>query len=166
MKDTTFWPNDGQAARIATAYKPGPEKKGLMETTIEQLHYPLTDRAVRFPMPAGGLFSTARDVARFYQMLLGGGQFGGRRYLSEAAVKQMTSRQTPPDVKSSYGFGLTVNDNTFGHSGAYSTNTTADSQQGLIFVWLVQHSAFPGEGGKSQDAFKQAAIETFARAKN
>ena len=45
-------------------------------------------------MPAGGLFSTAADVARFCQMILNGGAFEGKHYLSQAAVKQMTNRQT------------------------------------------------------------------------
>ena len=83
MKDTTFWPSDEQVARIAKSYKPGPGNQGLEETTIGQLYYPLTDRTQRFPMPAGGLFSTAHDMARFYQMLLNGGQLDGKRYLSE-----------------------------------------------------------------------------------
>jgi len=100
-------------------------------------------------------------MARFYQMLLSGGQLDGKRYLSQAAVKQLTSRQTPPEVNGSYGFGFGVGDTFFGHGGAYSTNTTADTKRGLIFVWLVQHAGFPGEGGKSQGVFKQAAIDTF-----
>lgn len=162
MTDTTFWPSEQQAARIAKSYKPGPDNQGLEETTIGQLYYPLTDRSQRFPMPAGGLFSTAHDIARFYQMLLGGGQLDGRRCLSEASVKQMTSRQTPPELKDSYGFGLSAGNDSFGHGGAYSTNTSADTTRGLIFVWLVQHAGFPGEGGKSQDAFRRAALETFA----
>ena len=165
MPDTTFWPSQQQVARIAKAYKPGPGNKGLEETPIGQLHYPLTDRSERFPMPAGGLFSTAHDIARFYQMLLRGGRLDGKRYLSEAAVKQLTSRQTPPQLKGSYGFGFGVGNTFFGHGGAYSTNSSADTERGLIFVWLVQHAGFPGEGGKAQDAFKKAAISTFAPAK-
>jgi CubicO group peptidase (beta-lactamase class C family) len=162
MKDTTFWPSEEQAARIAKPYKPGAGNQGLAETAIDQLHYPLTDRTQRFPMPAGGLFSTARDIARFYQMLLNGGQLDGKRYLSELAVKQLTSRQTPPEWNDSYGFGFAVGDSTFGHGGAFSTNTTVDTRRGLILVWLVQHAGFPGEGNKSQDAFKHAAFEAFA----
>ena len=42
-------------------------------------------------MPAGGLFSTAADVARFCQMLLNGGEGN----VSSEAVKEMTRRQTP-----------------------------------------------------------------------
>lgn len=165
MQDTTFWPSAEQANRIAKAYKPGPGNKGLVETTINQLYYPLTDRAERFPMPAGGLFSTATDLARFYQMLLNRGQWNGRRVLSEQAVKQLTRRQTPPELKESYGFGFSVGKNTFGHGGAYSTNTIADTERGLILVWLVQHAGFPGEGSKSQEAFKKAAMEAFAPAR-
>ena len=76
--------------------------------------------------------------------------------------RQLTSRQTPADLKNSYGFGFAVGPTSFGHGGAYSTKTTADTQHGLILVWLVQHAGFPGEGKKSQEAFKQAALGTFA----
>jgi CubicO group peptidase (beta-lactamase class C family) len=165
MKDSSFWPTADQAARIAKAYKAGPGNKGLEETNISQLHYPLTDKTERFPMPAGGLFATANDIARFYQMLLNGGQLDGKRYLSEAAVKELTKRQTPDTVKESYGLGFSASPNSFGHGGAYSTNTSADTDRGLILVWLVQHANFPGEGNKSQDAFRKAANDTFTPVK-
>lgn len=160
MTDTTFWPTEAQAARIAKAYKPGPNKQGLEVTPISQLYYPLTDRTQRFPMPAGGLFSTAHDVCRFYQMLLSGGQFDGKRYLTTAAVRKLTSRQTPSELPQSYGFGLAVGPANFGHGGAYSTNTTAHTDRGLITLWLVQHAGFPGDGGTAQDAFRNAALST------
>ncbi len=93
MKDTTFWPNEEQLQRLAKSYKPNKDKTDLEETPIGQLKYPLNDRT-RQPMPAGGLFSTATDLAKFCQMILNSGELEGKRYLSEAAVKQMTSRQT------------------------------------------------------------------------
>ncbi len=165
MTDTTFWPDDDQATRIARSYKPGPEKKGLEETMIDQLHYPLNDRANRFPMPAGGLFSTAADIARFYRMLLNRGELDGRRYLSAVAVDELTRRQTPLGLNVSYGLGFAVGGHTFGHGGAYSTNTTADTEKRLILVWLVQHAGFPGDGEKSQEAFRKAALEAFSPTK-
>lgn len=161
MKDTTFWPTEAQAARIATAYKPGPNKMGLVATTIEQLHYPLTDRTVRTPMPAGGLFSTAEDVSKFYQMLLNQGEWHGKRILSPEAVAELTKRQTPAEILNSYGLGFAVGSGSFGHGGAYSTNTTADVAHGLITVWLVQHAGFPGDGDKAQGEFRSNAMETF-----
>ena len=125
MKDTTFWPSDEQVARLAKSYKPGAGNKGLAETTIGQVQYPLTDRADRYPMPAGGLFSTAADLSRFYQMILNGGELSGRRYLSEAAVKQMTTRQTPANLPTSYGFGFQTGGNTIGHGGAIRRTATS-----------------------------------------
>jgi CubicO group peptidase (beta-lactamase class C family) len=160
MKDTTFWPNEEQLTRLAKAYKPNADKTGLEETTITQLAYPLTNRK-RQPMPAGGLFSTAGDVGRFCQMILNGGVFQGKRYLSEAAVKQMTSKQTGDALKEGYGLGWTTGGASFGHGGAYATNMTIDPKTGLIMVWMVQHAGFPGDGNKSQAAFRKAA-EQFA----
>jgi CubicO group peptidase (beta-lactamase class C family) len=45
----------------------------------------------------GGLVSSPTDYARFAQMLLDGGEFGGRRYLGAAAFKSMTSDHIGPD---------------------------------------------------------------------
>ncbi|MCA9043666.1 MAG: beta-lactamase family protein [Planctomycetaceae bacterium] len=161
MNDTTFWPTEEQAARVATSYKPGQGGKGLEATTISQVQYPLSKREDRYPMPAGGLFSTASDMVRFYQMLANGGELDGRRYVSANSVARLTSKQTPDGVQTEYGFGFSTGGNRFGHGGAYSTNSYFDKDQGLIFIWLVQHAGFPGDGGKSQDAFRQAAIQEF-----
>jgi len=162
MKDTTFWPSPRQVRRLAKSYKANAAKTGLEETTITQLRYPLTDRT-RQPMPAGGLFSTASDVARFCLMILNGGALDGKRYLSEAAVKQMTSKQTPDALTEKYGLGWSTGDGEFGHGGAYATNMTIDPQDGLVFIWMVQHAGFPGDGAKSRDAFMRAAKAAFAK---
>lgn len=163
MNDTTFWPTETQTRRIATSYQPNAAKNDLEDIKIGQLHYPLSDRAVRFPMPAGGLFSTAQDVAKFCQMILRGGELDGKRYLSENAVKMMTSKQTGDAVKDSYGFGWAVGPDWTGHGGAESTNMEINRQYGLIFVFMVQHAGFPNDGGRSCDAFKQAAMAQFAK---
>ena len=160
MKDTTFWPNKEQLNRLAKSYAPNADRTGLKEITIGQLKYPLNDHR-RQPMPAGGLFSTAADVGRFCRMMLNGGVLDGKRYLSEAAVKEMTSKQTPSGVKAGYGLGWSTGGGTFGHGGAYATNMTIDPRSGLIAVFMVQHAGFPGNGNQSQAAFRKAAEETF-----
>ena len=160
MKDTTFWPNEEQAKRLATAYKPDATKQRLEPTTVSQLRYPLSDRQ-RQPMPAGGLFSTARDVGRFCQMILNRGQLDGKRYLSEAAVAEMTKRHTAANLPTSYGLGWSTTGTTFGHGGAYSTSMNIDTARGLVIVWLVQHAGFPGNGNQSQGAFRKAVDEQF-----
>jgi CubicO group peptidase (beta-lactamase class C family) len=163
MTDTTFWPNGEQLKRLAKAYRPNKAKDGLEETAIDQLKYPLDDHK-RQPMPAGGLFSTASDVAIFCQMMLNGGTYKGKHCLSEAAVKELTKRQTAKGIKDSYGLGFSTGGGTFGHGGALSTNMTIDTKSGLIYVWMVQHAGFPGNGGQSQGAFRAAAGKLFTRA--
>jgi CubicO group peptidase (beta-lactamase class C family) len=157
MVDTTFWPSQAQVARLATTYRPGEGNVGLLPTTISQLRYPLTARVGRHPMPAGGLFSTAADVARFGRMILRGGELDGRRYVSEASVAAMATRQTAADIPESYGLGWGVGDGWFGHGGALATDLKVDRQRGRVLVYLVQHAGFPGEGGKGRELFERAA---------
>ncbi len=162
MKDTTFWPSAEQMKRLAKSYKPNAAKDGLETTQIWALKYPLDDRK-RQPMPAGGLFSTAQDVGVFCQMVLNNGEHKGKRYISESAVKEMTMRQTPKELKQSWGLGFTANDGVYGHGGAFATNMSVDSKRGLITVWMVQHNGFPKDGGKAQGAFRSAAEKLFSK---
>ncbi len=165
MKDTTFWPNEAQLKRLAKSYRANKAKTALEAMTIGQLKYPLNDRK-RQPMPAGGLFSTASDVAHFAQMILNNGTFQGKRILSEAAVKEMTTRQTAKGL-TSYGLGFSVNGVNVGHGGAYNTNFNIDRQRGLITVWMVQQAGpYPGNGGQSSGAFRKAADQRFGKVKN
>jgi CubicO group peptidase (beta-lactamase class C family) len=163
MKDTTFWPNEEQAKRIAKSYRPDASKKNLEEFPIGYLIYPLTDRHRRFPMPAGGLFSTAEDTAKFCRMMLNHGELDGRRYVSESAYKELTKRQTPESVKESYGLGFTVGTGSFGHGGAYATNMEIYPDKGIALIWMVQHAGFPGEGGKARGVFKDHALKEFGK---
>ena len=163
MKDTTFWLSNEQEKRLAKSYRPDESKTDLTEFPVSQLIYPLTDRMRRFPMPAGGLFSTAADTALFCQMLLNGGELNGHRYLSEAALTELTKRQTPDSVKESYGLGFSVGGDSFGHGGAHATNMDIRPGKGLAIVWMVQHGGFPGEGGKAQGVFRDWAFGHFGK---
>ena len=161
MTDTTFWPNEQQLERLAVSYRPTEGGTGLQATTVDQLQYPLSDRLDRYAMPAGGLFSTADDLSKFYRMLVNRGRVGGKQYLSVELVDALTTKQTPREIANQYGFGFSTGGNRFGHGGAYSTNSYYDREHELIFIWLVQHAGFPGKGGDSQEAFRKAAILAF-----
>ncbi len=178
MKDTTFWPSQAQVERLAKSYQPDKSGKTLVELKIDQLAYPLTNRK-RHPYPAGGLFSTATDVALFCRMILQGGHFEGRRYLSEKAVREMTSTQTGTLInkgqgEGGYGLGWSTSRmsrdpsgpailGTCGHGGAYATNMEIDPKQGLVLVYMVQHAGYPGgNGGAIWGAFHKAAYKAFA----
>jgi len=174
MKDTTFWPTPRQAKRLAKSYKPGIDGKGLVETEISFIKSGLTDRK-RTPLPAGGLFSTAGDMARLYQMMLNGGKLRGKRVLSKESVGLMTRTQTG-DIKTgftdgmSWGFGFQVvkqpqgvtamlSPGTFGHGGAYATQSWADPTKDLIYVLMIQRAGLPnGDNSPVRKAFQEAAI--------
>jgi CubicO group peptidase (beta-lactamase class C family) len=163
MKDTTFWPNAEQVSRLALTYKPDGTKKKLERGSLGQLQDDLTDRQHRFPMPAGGLFSTAGDTARFCRMLLNRGELAGKRYLSQKSFEALTSRQTPAALPQSYGFGLQVTPEGFGHGGAQATNMDVRAKNGLVLIWMVQHQGFPGKGSQAQAAFKDWAVKEYGK---
>ncbi len=163
MTDTTFWPSEEQVKRLAKSYKSNADKSNLEETTIGQLTYPLTKKE-RQPMPGGGLFSTAADVSKFCRMLLNNGTHDGKRVLSEAAVKEMTTRQTAPQIKESYGLGLQANPDNFGHGGAFATNMSVDRTTGLVTVFMVQVAGWRSDQGKQAGGiFGKTAKEVFGK---
>ena len=159
MNDTTFWPNQEQQARLAKSYKPNAAKDGLEELPVGQLLYPLDSRE-RFPMPAGGLFSTANDLSLFYRMMANGGTFNGVRILSEKAVQTATSDQSG-EAKSNYGFGFGTDGKSFTHGGAYGTNSRYDRENKLVTVFLVQHAGWSGDGKNILPTFQKAATAAY-----
>jgi CubicO group peptidase (beta-lactamase class C family) len=162
MKDTTFRPGKKQIARLAKSYKPNADGTALEETLISQLRYPLDERG-RQAVPAGGLFSTANDIARFCQMILNDGVLDGTRYLSETAVQQMTTRQTASAIAESYGLGWSVGEGWVGHGGAQNTHMAISRAHGLVLVYLTQHAGFLGDGGNGYALIKETAAKYFGR---
>ncbi len=160
LLDTTYWPSPEQMTRFAQIHKPGPDGKGLETAPIHIFQYPLWDRT-RMATPSGGLFSTGRDVERFARMLMCGGVFEGKRVMSQAAVKEMTSRQTPAEISQIYGLGCQPGENSFGHGGMASNNTTVDMRLGISMTYLVAHFGFPGNGLMSRDTFFVEARRKF-----
>jgi CubicO group peptidase (beta-lactamase class C family) len=176
MRDTTFWPTPAQTRRLAQSYKPR-ASGGLERTDIYFIQGSLNSRR-RTAFPAGGLFSTARDVAQFYQMMLNRGVGHGHRLLSEQAVAEMTRTQTG-DIKTgfvegmSWGLGFQVvkapqgvtamlSSGTFGHGGAYGTQSWAEPAKDLVLVMMIQRAGLPnGDASEMRRVFQEAAVEAF-----
>jgi len=165
MTDTTFWPTEAQVARLAKSYRPEKDKIGLEEFGLGQLQWPLTDRTGRFPMPAGGLFSTAKDTAQFCRMMLNGGELDGKRYVSDASFKELTTKQTPEAIPNGYGLGYAIGGGSFGHGGAHATKMDIFPGDGIAVIWMVQHGGFPGDGKKAHGDFSKWALQTFGNGK-
>lgn len=169
MKDTFFYPNPEQKARVATLYKK--DKDGLARSDN------FLGDAVggRFPLPAGGLFSTAGDLFKLYQMMLDRGSSGGRRYLSEASVAKMTSNHTgelragfTDGVQMGLGWQLVgtptgvtelLSPGTYGHGGAFGTQGWVDPKKEMIFILMVQRAGFPnGDASDLRKTLQTVAI--------
>lgn len=200
MKDTTFWPNEEQASRLAHSARRAEDKKsleevcldkGLTQALIEKLgrgvKVPapmladmgmglLSSYSSRYADPAGGLFSTAVDVASFCQMLLNGGTHQGKRILSEEAVKVMSAIHTgdvPVNPQEAWGLGWTVkigdkegqSVGSYGHRGARRTAMWIDPKNQLAMVILVERFDMPGgEQDEMYGAFAKAAIKAYGKA--
>ena len=94
-----------------------------------------------------GLFSNARDVAKVYQMLVDGGQYGGKRYLSLETCQLFMNRKSrisrrglgfdKPDA--AIGKGPCADEapaEVVGHTGFTGTCAWADPKNGLVFVFI------------------------------
>jgi CubicO group peptidase (beta-lactamase class C family) len=155
MKDSTFWVRPDQLARYAHSYKPDAQGK-LTEATIDYMYGgDVTDRQ-RPAMGGAGLFSTAQDVTRVYEMMLNGGTLNGHRILKAETVAELTRPQTG-DLKTRpgmpWGLGFSIiadptqmdanaaySPGSFGHGGAFGTNSWADPKTGLIHIFMIQRN--------------------------
>ena len=91
MKDTAFWVPEEKRDRLVTCYRRVPG--GLEEFSSLHLAVGRYDRDPAFESGGAGLVSTLDDYAAFARMLMNGGTADGRRILSEAAVRFMTTPQ-------------------------------------------------------------------------
>lgn len=106
-----------------------------------------------------GLFSTARDLAIFSQMMLDGGRFGETRVLSEELVRELTRRQegaeeralgwdTPADRSSA---GRFFSSRSYGHTGYTGTSIWIDPARELFVVLLTNRTYTEASSGDVLD---------------
>ncbi len=112
-------------------------------------------RAVREAViPAAGISTTARDLARCYQALLDGGELDGVRILDDAAILEArrpsahgeVDRTIRLPIRWAQGFqlggvgrpmGALSGPETFGHNGSNCCIAWADPRRRLVFVYLT-----------------------------
>ena len=153
MRDTHFYLPPAKRGRLAAVYNReaagrlarAPEGPG-MRTQGQYVDGPRTSFS-----GGAGLLSTARDYARFLQMMLSGGTLGDVRILSPASVALMTSNHVGDLFAAGMGFGLgfgvrldlgeagqpgSVGD--YGWGGAYHTTYWVDPAERLVVVYFTQ----------------------------
>jgi CubicO group peptidase (beta-lactamase class C family) len=187
MKDTSFYPTEAQRFRLVTPYAKNKDSGALEPVPPRPLYEGTRNRP---PQPNGGLFSTARDYARFCQMLVAGGTLDGRRYLSADALRFLATPQTgglpvgffqndtygQHGTKYGWGLGTSIlrtphegvaamlSPGTFGHGGAWGTQAWVDPVKGVAYVLMIQRSNLPNsDASEIRRAFQEAAAKALAK---
>lgn len=155
MNDTYFFPPAEKYDRVSMAYNLVDNKLTPMGADTLGGGDMRLRKGAKNPIPEGGMFSTATDMAAFYQMMLNGGTYNGKRLLARGTVDQMTELHTGElqANQPGMGYGLAwavakdpmgslvlplTSIGSYGHGGAYGTYGWVDPKKDLVGVFLVQ----------------------------
>ena len=172
MTRTTYNPLDNGFTVSDTAAT-GPGSWNLRIGTIRGVVEDDFDWVMGGIVGCDGLFSTARDIAVFLQMILNDGSYGGAKIVSPSTVRTMTADQTAQvnetvDVDpisnllfthKGYGWelwthrfssgGMRLTPGSFGKAGGAGTFFWVDRRRDLFGVFLTNHGLpvpFDGPG--------------------
>ena len=178
MNSTSFWPDDTLQASLATPYRKDKATGKLIAAGNSRFSNPLQNRA-RTAIPAGGLFSTANDLAQLCQMILRGGELDGHRFLRPETLKLMTTNQLGEMPKVSFAEGMrmglgfhvvgtpigvteSLSPGSFGHGGAYGTQAWIDPVRRQAYILLIQRTDLANsDGSEIRREFQKTAVEAF-----
>jgi CubicO group peptidase (beta-lactamase class C family) len=151
MKDTRFFLPPEQKERLAAVYSSGVDGRiaRAPEGARGQGHY--VDGPRKSFSGGAGLLSTARDYARFLEMIRRGGELDGVRVLAPRTVQLMTTNQIG-SLHSTTGLGYSLAFETvdrygafgmssvggYGWGGAYGTRYHVDPEARLTLVLMLQ----------------------------
>lgn len=177
MTDTHFFMPAYKAERLTVVYAAGEDRR------IERVQDEPGQRGQghhlegpRMTLSGGaGLVSTARDYARFLEMMLNGGELDGARILSPTTVELMTVNHLEhiyfrPGSGMGLGFDVVTNlgyrgvpgaVGDFGWGGAYHTTYWVSPADGLVVVFMTQLAPATGSDlhGKVRTLLYQALTE-------
>lgn len=155
-----------------STYQAKKDRIGLMYNTAagtpEPSHYSVDlERTIGRCVPGGSGRGPARELGRFYEMLLGKGRFNGKRILQPQTVEAITARHRTGlkdeilghvvdmglgfyvnsniygEESVPYGFGRYASPRTFGNAGYQSSIAFVDPDAGLVVVCIFNGT--PGE---------------------
>jgi beta-glucosidase-like glycosyl hydrolase/CubicO group peptidase (beta-lactamase class C family) len=143
MSDTMYNPPASWRARIAPTELDTEFRKRLLRGEVHD------ENAFALGGVSGnaGLFSTARDVAAFAQMLLNGGIYAHHRLLARETIQEFTARETVGDSARTLGWDVPTPPNSaaghyfsssaYGHTGFTGTSLWIDPERDLFVVLLT-----------------------------
>ena len=154
MRDTTFWVDPSKVARLAETLDADAQKAPMLKSYRQ-----FTKPDGRNYLKGGaGLVGTAEDYLKFTQMIVNGGEYQGKRYLSKKTVEFMLADHTAgmggttiASTGPGYGFGLgfatrlqdgmawvpgSKGDAMW--AGAWGTSFWIDPKEGLVGILMSQ----------------------------
>ena len=151
MKDTRFYVPAAERSRLATLYASGDDGKFVRAPEGSKGQGAYVEGPRKSFSGGAGLTSTARDYARFLEMVRRGGELDGVRVMSSRAARLMKTNQSGTlhsanGVGFGYGFhtverygakGL-AGVGAFGWGGAYGTIYEVDPESGMTIVLMLQ----------------------------
>ena len=170
MSETGFLPNQDLQPRCAST-QTRQDTSGKRYWLKGEVHDP---RAYHLEGIAGhaGLFSTAKDLAVYGQMMIGGGQYQGVRILKSETVAKMTqsysvssgTRGLGWDKQTGYSSnrGDLLSRSAFGHGGFTGTVLWMDPENELVFVFLSNRVHPDGKGSVNALAGRIATVAAAA----
>ena len=148
MKNTGYNVPKDQQSKIVSLHTKGAD--GILN--VSKMQAPFEN--VKVWSGVNGLYATASDYATFCQMMMAGGTFQGKQYLSRKTVELMTSNHTGNSFQmpgTGWGLGFAVVTNgaatltpastgLFYWSGANNTHFFIDPKEKLIALFMTQES--------------------------
>jgi len=171
MVDTHFYLPPDKLDRFTSVYTHTEKGLELIDGSVTSPY--VTGPRTTFSGGAG-LLSTVEDYARFLQMLLNGGELGGKRLLSPKTVQHMTTNHVV-GLFGDQGFGLgfaVVKDlgrelelgtpGSYGWGGAYFTAFWVDPTEQLFAIMMTQliPNQFSDLRSKFRNLVYQAIVES------
>lgn len=170
MNDTMFYPTQNLMGRAAPTYD---KKDGKLVVAPNSLL--ATPPGAKYPIPAGGLYSTGADLAKLYRMMLNRGTLGKTQILSEKSVAEMTKVHTGDKIAGftpSMGYGLgwavvkeptgvtaMLSPGSYGHGGAFGTQGWLDPKRDLFMILLIQRVGLGNsDASKMREAMQELAV--------
>jgi CubicO group peptidase (beta-lactamase class C family) len=169
MVDTGFYVDPSTADRVTKMFTYGDDKRIMMAPNQSD-----PTRKPVFLSGGGGLLSTTGDYLKFAQMMLNGGEIGGKRFLKASTVELMRTNVLEPGVKvdlygptyniEGIGFGLDFaiimdpakantpeGKNSFYWGGAFGTWFWLDPTNDMLVIGMMQNlSGSTPTGGSPQ----------------
>ena len=157
MDQTMAWVPPDQAGLLANVYTHDEDgNRSKYEDNLATNHY----RAPGAFSGGAQLVSTGDDYWRFCQMILNGGEFEGKRYLSPRTVKLMSENRLrePASLPNGLGFGLNfgvmvdstqanypASNGEFGWGGLATTTFWIDPEEDMVVIMLTQYLPWRGD---------------------